>query len=81
MVECTNDGSETPREQVKTLEQVNLSQMVHIKAFQDGYLFYDRKYKRVPGYIWGEWQRTHGFDQTSSFLPFQTKENAYIETE
>ena len=50
--------------------QVNFDQLVHIKAYQDGYLEYFKKYNEVKGKLWGTNKKLHRFDKTSSFLPF-----------
>ena len=46
--------SREPSEGNQSLDQVNFDQLVHVKAFQEGYLKFDQKYKSVPGYFWGE---------------------------
>ena len=74
MVESKDGPGDT-----SSCEKVNFDQLVHIKAFQDGYLEYLQKYKSVPGRFWGQRLKPHRFDETSSFLPFELldKGNVY----
>jgi len=43
---------------------------VHLKAFQTGYLTFDRKFHNEPGLIYGTKRKLTQYDETSSFLPF-----------
>ena len=49
---------------------VNIEQLVHLKAFQTGYLTFDRKFHDESGLIYGTKRKLTQFDNTSSFLPF-----------
>lgn len=44
--------------------------MVHIKAFQTGYLTFDKKFVNIPGYVYGSSKYLHTYSDVSSFLPF-----------
>lgn len=69
MVESKEPEIEERKAEISN-EIVNFDQLVHLKAYQEGYLQYDKKYKRVKGRIWGQRSKLHRFDETSSFLPF-----------
>ena len=62
MVESTVPG--------KNLENVNIDQLVHIKAMETGYLTFDKHFIDVPGMIYGTKKKLQQFEETSSFLPF-----------
>ena len=48
------ESKRSDRVESRPLDEINMDQLVHIKAFQDGYLIYNRKKKSVPGTLWGQ---------------------------
>ena len=56
------------------IDDVNLDQLVFLKAYQSGHLQFSKKITSVPGYIFGRWNKLLTFEETSSFLPFTPKD-------
>ena len=50
---------------------VNIDQLVHLKAYQTGYLTFDKNFIDVPGYVYGSSKKLHQFDDCSAFLPYE----------
>ena len=71
MVEATQNGTDGNWEgEGERQLKVNIDQMVHIKAFQTGYLTFDKKFVNVPGYVYGSSKHLQTYTDGSSFLPF-----------
>lgn len=49
---------------------------MHTKAFQTGYLTFDKCFEQVPGYVYGTKSKLVGFEENSSFLPFTATDYA-----
>ena len=47
--------------------------MVHIKAFQTGYITFDKKFVDVPGYVYGNSKHLLTYSDVTSFLPFTAR--------
>ncbi len=58
------------------IKHVNIEQLVHLKAYQSGYLAFDKYFASVPGYIYGQRRVQQKYEHTSSILPFRLTQNS-----
>ncbi len=58
------------------IKHVNIDQLVHLKAYQSGYLAFDKYFASVPGYIYGQRRVQQNYQHTSCILPFRLTQNS-----